>query len=65
MEAVDTYGFRPLHRMASNNLEVGALALVKAGADINAHTASGDTAADVARHSAARAVLRVLQAAKK
>ena len=24
IEAVDTYGFTPLHRMASNNLMVGA-----------------------------------------
>merc|ERR1719253_2369675 len=28
IEAVDTYGFTPLHRMASNNLAVGALALL-------------------------------------
>lgn len=32
-EAVDTYGYRPLHRMASNNLALGAAALLKAGAD--------------------------------
>lgn len=32
-EAVDTYGYRPLHRMASNNLAVGAAALLDAGAD--------------------------------
>lgn len=33
VEAVDTYGYRPLHRMASNNLAIGAEALIKAGAD--------------------------------
>lgn len=33
MEAVDAYGYRPLHRMASNNLAIGAAALIKAGAD--------------------------------
>lgn len=32
-EAVDTYGYRPLHRMASNNLAIGAEALLRAGAD--------------------------------
>lgn len=30
---MDTYGYRPLHRMASNNLAVGAKALLDAGAD--------------------------------
>lgn len=33
IEAVDTYGFTPLHRMASNNLAIGARALLSAGAD--------------------------------
>lgn len=33
--AVDTYGYRPLHRMASNNLAVGAEALLAAGANPN------------------------------
>lgn len=28
IEAVDTYGFKPLHRMASNNLAIGAEALL-------------------------------------
>jgi len=32
-EAIDTYGYRPLHRMSSNNLAIGAAALLKAGAD--------------------------------
>ena len=33
IEALDTYGMTPLHRMASNNLAVGAQALLDAGAD--------------------------------
>jgi ankyrin repeat protein len=28
IEAIDTYGFKPLHRMASNNLAIGAEALL-------------------------------------
>ena len=33
IEAVDTYGYTPLDRMASNNLGIGAEALLRAGAD--------------------------------
>ncbi|CAK0833234.1 unnamed protein product [Prorocentrum cordatum] len=33
IEALDTYGMTPLHRMASNNLPAGARALLEAGAD--------------------------------
>ena len=36
IEAKDTYDYRPLHRMASNNLAIGAEALLRAGADLNA-----------------------------
>jgi ankyrin repeat protein len=32
IEASDTYGYRPLHRMASNNLAIGAEALLASGA---------------------------------
>jgi ankyrin repeat protein len=60
VEAVDTYGFRPLHRMASNNLAIGAKALLDAGADLDARTSRGETAMDVARQSGARAVQAVL-----
>merc|ERR1712183_877968 len=35
IEAVDTYGYTPLHRMASNNLAIGAEALLAAGANVN------------------------------
>jgi len=61
LEAVDTYGFRPLHRMASNNLAVGARALLTAGADAGARTAGGETALGIARESAAVDVVAVLE----
>lgn len=60
IEALDTYGFRPLHRMASNNLAVGAQALLDAGADVNARTADGSTPLSIARSSQAHAVIEVL-----
>ncbi len=41
-EAVDTYGYRPLHRMASNNLAVGAKTLLDAGADPKAIAGTDD-----------------------
>eukprot|EP00287_Rhodomonas_sp_CCMP768_P010513 CAMPEP_0196720566 /NCGR_PEP_ID=MMETSP1091-20130531/3347_1 /TAXON_ID=302021 /ORGANISM="Rhodomonas sp., Strain CCMP768" /LENGTH=206 /DNA_ID=CAMNT_0042061847 /DNA_START=109 /DNA_END=729 /DNA_ORIENTATION=- len=61
IEAEDTYGYRPLHRMASNNLAIGAEALCKAGADVNARTARGETPMSVAVSSAARDVIAVLR----
>lgn len=61
LEAVDTYGFRPLHRMASNNLADGASALLAAGADKNARTSRGETALDIARESRATAVMALLE----
>jgi hypothetical protein len=60
MEATDTYGFRPLHRMASNNLAVGALALLQAGADPSAQTSEGETALAIARASNALDVMKLL-----
>ncbi|CAG9461291.1 unnamed protein product [Pedinophyceae sp. YPF-701] len=60
----DTYGFTPLHRMASNNLPRGAEALLRAGADPTEPTGApyaGETPTDIARASRARAVLAVLQ----
>merc|ERR1719300_2329019 len=60
IEAVDTYGYRPIHRMASNNLAVGARALLEAGADVNAK-ARGSTPKQIAKEAAAMDVLRVLQ----
>ena len=61
IEAVDTYGFTPLHRMASNNLAVGALALLAAGADPAYEGTAGHTALQVARSSHATDVIKVLQ----
>lgn len=62
IEAVDTYGYTPLHRMASNNLAEGARQLLAAGADPLGKGASGQTAFDVARSSAAKGVIDVLRA---
>ena len=64
LEAVDTYGFRPLHRMASNNLAAGARALLDAGADRGAKTPRGETALDVARASDAVDVIALLTSAR-
>ncbi len=63
IEALDTYGYTPLHRMASNNLAVGAEALLVAGADPNRPTEkpyTGDTPLSIARSSGARDVVEVL-----
>ena len=62
VEALDTYGYSPLHRMASNNLAIGAEALLEAGADPNGRGEGGGThpATEVARQSEAAAVLAVL-----
>lgn len=64
VEAVDTYGYRPLHRMASNNLAEGAKALLAAGADAGARTGGGQTALQVARESGAKDVVKVLESHK-
>jgi ankyrin repeat protein len=61
IEAIDTYGYRPIHRMASNNLAQGADALCKAGADVYARTTRGETALSIARASGAGDVIAVLQ----
>eukprot|EP00931_Biecheleriopsis_adriatica_P115802 TRINITY_DN91557_c0_g1_i1.p1 TRINITY_DN91557_c0_g1~~TRINITY_DN91557_c0_g1_i1.p1 ORF type:complete len:370 (+),score=72.10 TRINITY_DN91557_c0_g1_i1:3-1112(+) len=61
IEALDTYGFTPLHRMASNNLAVGAQALLDAGADPEFKGGCGQSPMAVAKSSEARDVIRVLQ----
>ena len=70
IEALDTYGFTPLHRMASNNLAVGARALLAAGADPAGGAGPGSsrrpgavrqTPLDVARSSGAADVIKALQ----
>lgn len=63
IEALDTYGYTPLHRMASNNLAVGAEALLAAGADprkTSGKPYGGDTPLAIARQSGARDVAAVL-----
>lgn len=62
IEALDTYGFTPLMRMASNNLAVGAELLLAAGADPARRSLDGATAKQIARTSDAFDVLEVLEA---
>lgn len=61
VEALDTYGMTPLHRMASNNLPIGAEALLQAGADPNNAGKCGATPLQIASESQARAVAEVIQ----
>lgn len=61
IEALDTYGMTPLHRMASNNLEVGARALLEANADPQNMGGVGATPLQIAKESRATGVVRVLQ----
>jgi ankyrin repeat protein len=60
LETLDTYGYAPLHRMASNNLALGAQALLDAGANPHLRTGRGETAMSIARSAGAGDVLRVL-----
>lgn len=61
IEGVDTYGYTPLHRMASNNLAVGAQALLDAGADPHSSHAAAGSPLEVAMQSRAADVIRVLK----
>ena len=61
VEAIDTYKYTPLHRMASNNLAIGARALLEAGADLHKRTGQGETAKSIAIETGAFDVLEVLQ----
>jgi len=61
IEALDTYGMTPLHRMASNNLAVGAQALLEANADPNNAGKCGATPLQIAGDSRAAAVMKVIQ----
>mmetsp|Transcript_12867 Transcript_12867/g.31021 ORF Transcript_12867/g.31021 Transcript_12867/m.31021 type:complete len:337 (-) Transcript_12867:940-1950(-) len=60
VEALDTYGMTPLHRMASNNLPIGAEALLAAGANPNNKGKIGETPMAVARAARGREVMEVL-----
>jgi len=60
VEALDTYGMTPLHRMASNNLAVGARMLLQAGADATNKGKVGATPREIAMQSHAVDVLKVL-----
>lgn len=64
LEALDTYGMTALHRMASNNLAVGAKALLDAGAELENRGGIGETPLDIARASQARDVIAVLTDAR-
>jgi hypothetical protein len=60
--AVDAYGYTALHRMASNNLAIGAGALVKAGQDPNMVLEGADsTPIEIARRSRAIQFLMKMQ----
>ena len=61
IEAIDTYKYTPLHRMASNNLAIGARALLEAGADLHIRTDRGETAMSIAREAGAMDVLKVFK----
>ena len=61
IEALDTYGFTPLHRMASNNLAVGAKMLLEAGADPLNVGKTNTSPMEIAMSSAAMDVIEVLR----
>ncbi|CAD7950012.1 unnamed protein product [Amoebophrya sp. A25] len=65
VEALDTYGMTPLHRMASNNLAVGARMLLEAGADPENGGLIGAAPRAIANDSRAKDVLKVLDEYKK
>jgi ankyrin repeat protein len=60
MNATDSYGFKPIHRMASNNLAIGIEVLISAGADPLSKTTHAETPMQIARSSRAFDVIRVL-----
>eukprot|EP01024_Parvocaulis_polyphysoides_P035424 TRINITY_DN31382_c1_g1_i1.p1 TRINITY_DN31382_c1_g1~~TRINITY_DN31382_c1_g1_i1.p1 ORF type:complete len:400 (-),score=47.37 TRINITY_DN31382_c1_g1_i1:248-1447(-) len=60
IEALETYGMTPLHRMASNNLHIGALQLLQSGADPKNPGEIRTTPLQMAQQSRATDVIRVL-----
>ena len=65
IEELDTYGYAPLHRMASNNLAIGAEALLRAGADPMWAGGTDQSPLDVARESHAFACEDVMRRFKR
>jgi len=62
LHLLDTYNYNALHRMASNDLEIGAEALVKAGLDPNYRPPGSDSSPiDIARRSRAIKFLMAMQ----
>jgi len=61
IHALDTYGYTALARMASNNLDVGGEALIKAGADPNKSKEGVSTPSSIAQRSRAIKFLMMLQ----
>lgn len=61
IEALDTYGMTPLHRMASNNLAIGAKMLIKAGANPGYRGKIGISPMDMAMQSRALNVIEALE----
>ncbi len=62
LNALDTYCYNALHRMASNDLEIGGEALVKAGLDPNFKPEGADsTPIEIARRSRAIKFLMTMQ----
>ena len=54
IEGLDTYGYTPLLRMASNNLARGATHLLEAGADPQYRGRAGISPLDCARQAEAK-----------
>lgn len=65
IEALDTYGMTPLHRMASNNLPVGARMLLEAGADLDNAGQIGAKPEVIAQQADAKQVLAVFREYRK
>ena len=61
IDAYDTYGFQPIHRMSSNNLAIGIEALIIAGSNPLVKTLNGETALQIAKLSRAKDAVNVLQ----
>lgn len=62
MHVLDTYNYNALHRMASNDLDVGAEALVKAGMNPNHRPEGSDSSPiEIARSSRAIKFLMAMQ----